>query len=117
MMASHISLLTTTDARSHVHLIVGSNPLAASRCAQSSSVGACPVLIAPATAELHYALQKRVDAGEVKWAKKSFEDNDALTLGRDDLGGVVDAVFVTSGPRDPQSKTCNRNVLVFVHYD
>ncbi|KAK7984557.1 hypothetical protein PG989_011959 [Apiospora arundinis] len=113
MMASHTSLLTTTDARSHVHLIVGSNPLAASRCAQSFQVGASPLLIAPGEAELHYALQKRVDAGEVKWVKKSFEDNDALTLGREDLGGVVDAVFVTSGPRDPQSAQissfCKRN--------
>ncbi|KAK8071727.1 uroporphyrin-III C-methyltransferase [Apiospora saccharicola] len=112
-MASHISLLTTTDARLHVHLIVGSNPLAASRCAQSFTVGACPLLIAPAAAELHYALQKRVDAGEVKWVKKSFEENDALTLGREELGGVVDAVFVTSGPRDPQSAQisgfCKRN--------
>lgn len=103
-MASHISLLTTTDARSHIHLIVGSNPLAASRCAQSFAVGACPLLIAPAEAEVHYALQKRIDTDEVKWVKKSFENNDALTLGRADLAGVVDAVFVTSGPRDPQSK-------------
>ncbi|KAK8061659.1 tetrapyrrole methylase [Apiospora phragmitis] len=59
------------------------------------------------------SLQKRVDAGEVKWVKKSFEENDALTLGREDLGGVVDAVFVTSGPRDPQSAQistfCKRN--------
>ncbi|KAK8043422.1 uroporphyrin-III [Apiospora rasikravindrae] len=113
MMASHISMLTTTDARSHVHLIVGSNPLAASRCAQSFNVGACPLLIAPAAAELHYALQKRVDTGEVKWVKKSFEENDALTLGREELGGVVDAIFVTSGPRDPQnaqiSSFCKRN--------
>ncbi|KAK8104392.1 uroporphyrin-III [Apiospora kogelbergensis] len=87
-MASHISLLTTTDARSHIHLIV-------------------------AEAEVHYALQKRIDTDEVKWVKKSFENNDALTLGRADLAGVVDAVFVTSGPRDPQSahisSFCKRN--------
>ncbi|KAM0817584.1 putative Tetrapyrrole methylase [Seiridium cardinale] len=112
-MASHISLLTATDARSHVHLVVGSNPLAAARCTQSLSVGASPLLLAPATAQLHYALQKRVDDGDVKWMKKAFEDSDLLTLGREEVDRVVDAVFVTSGPRDPQSAhiagLCNRH--------
>jgi uroporphyrin-III C-methyltransferase len=112
-MASHISLLTATDARAHVHLVVGSNPLASSRCGQSLSVGALPILLAPETAELHYALQKRVDDGEVKWVKKTFEDVHVLTLGREEVGHVVDAVFVTSSPRDPLSAhiaaLCKRN--------
>lgn len=112
-MTTHISFLTATDARSHVHLIVGSNPLAASRCGQSLGAGALPILLAPETAELHYALQKRVDDGQVKWIQKTFEESDALTLGREDIGGVVDAVFVTSGPRDAQSARissfCKRN--------
>jgi uroporphyrin-III C-methyltransferase len=96
-----ISLLTAVDSTSHVHLIVGSNPLAAARCAKSLEVGAKPRLIAPETADLHYALQKRIDSGEVEWLKKAFEDEDVLRLGRDEVNGVVDAVFVTSGPRDP----------------
>lgn len=102
-MADRISLLTATDARSHVHLVVGSNPLAASRCAQSLAVGAHPILLAPGTAELHYALQKRIDDGEVKWVKKAFEESDLLSLGREAINHVVDAVFVTSGARDPAS--------------
>jgi uroporphyrin-III C-methyltransferase len=77
--------------------------LAAARCAKSLEVGAKPLLIAPGTADLHYALQKRIDNGEVKWLKKPFEDDDVLRLGRDEIGGVVDAVFVTVGPRDPLS--------------
>lgn len=101
---SHISLLTAIDSTSHIHLIVGSNPLAAARCAKSFEVGAKPLLIAPETAELHYALQKRIDNGEVEWLKKSFGDEDVLRLGREEIGGVVDAVFVTTGPRDPLSK-------------
>ena len=100
-MANHVSMLTATDARSHVHLIIGSNPLAAARCAQSLGAGASPVLLAPATAELHYALQKRVEDGEVKRIAKTFEDQDLFTLGRPDVGHVVDAVFVTSAPREP----------------
>jgi uroporphyrin-III C-methyltransferase len=103
-MMSHISLLTAIDSTSHIHLIIGSNPLAAARCAKSLEVGAKPRLIAPETAELHYALQKRIDNGEVEWLKKSFEDEDVLRLGREEIGGVVDAVFVTTGPRDPLSK-------------
>jgi hypothetical protein len=111
-MAAHVSLLTATDARRHVHLIVGSNSLAASRCGQSVSVGASPVLVAPETAELHYALRKRVEDGEVKWTKKVFEDDDVLTLGRHEVGNVVDAVFVTSSPREPLSKS--RVQLIFL---
>jgi len=99
-----ISLLTAIDSTSHIHLIIGSNPLAAARCAKSLEVGAKPILIAPENAELHYALQKRIDAGEVNWLKKSFEDEDPMRLGREEINGVVDAVFVTSGSRDPLSE-------------
>lgn len=98
-----ISLLTSIDSTSHIHLIVGSNPLAAARCAKSLEVGAKPVVIAPATADVHYGLQKRIDDGEVKWLKKSFEDADISSLGREEIGSFVDAVFVTLGPRDPLS--------------
>ncbi|KAH8588632.1 tetrapyrrole methylase [Bisporella sp. PMI_857] len=107
------SLLTAIDSTSHVHLIVGSNPLAAARCAKSLEVGAKPILIAVASAELHYTLQKRIEAGEVEWQKKLFEDDDLLRLGREDVNGVVDAVFVTLGSRDPLSahisSICKRN--------
>ena len=99
-----ISLLTAVDSTSHIHLIVGSNPLAAARCAKSFEVGAKPRLIAPETTELHYALQKRIDSGEVEWLKKEFEDEDVLRLGREEISGVVDTVFVTLGPRDPLSR-------------
>ncbi|RDL35921.1 Tetrapyrrole methylase [Venustampulla echinocandica] len=108
-----VSLLTAVDASSHVHLIVGSNPLAAARCTKSLQVGAKPLLIAPETADLHYALQRRIENGEVKWLRKAFEDEDVLRLGRDEINCVVDAVFVTSGPRDPLSthisQLCRRN--------
>ena len=100
-----ISLLTAVESTSHIHLVVGSSPLAATRCTKSLEVGAKPRLIAPETAELHYALQKKIDNGEVEWLKKSFEDEDLLRLGREEVGGVVDAVFVTSGPRDPLSES------------
>jgi uroporphyrin-III C-methyltransferase len=60
--------------------------------------------VAPAGVEVHYSLQKRIDDGEVKWQQKDFEDADLFTLGREEVGNVVDGVFVTSGPHDPQSR-------------
>ncbi|PVI06549.1 uroporphyrin-III C-methyltransferas-like protein [Periconia macrospinosa] len=91
------AMLTAVDATSHVHLVIGSNPLAAARCARSVEVGAKPILIAPEDATLHYGLVKRIDDGEVQWLKRNFEENDLTTLGRSEVEGVVDAVFVTAG--------------------
>ncbi|KAI9838627.1 MAG: hypothetical protein M1819_004941 [Sarea resinae] len=94
-------LLTATDSTGHVHLIVGSNPLAAARCAHSIEVGARPKLIAPAGAQLHYGLTRRIDDGEVEWIQRSFRDGDLTELGREDVDLVVDAVFVALGVKDP----------------
>ncbi|KAI0544276.1 uroporphyrin-III C-methyltransferase [Xylaria curta] len=99
-MAFHGSLLTAVNAESHIHLIIGSNSLAAARCGQSLAAGASPILLAPATTELHYALQKRLDDGEIKWVKEEFQESHLFTLGREDVDHVVDAVFVTSGSRE-----------------
>ncbi|KAH7275762.1 uroporphyrin-III C-methyltransferase [Fusarium solani] len=111
--ASPTSLLAALNCRDNIHLVIGTNPLAATRCGQSLNAGARPILIAPEGAELHYALQKRIDEGLVQWHKKPFEDADLLRLGREEVDGVVDAVFVTSGPRDPSSlhiaALCKRN--------
>ncbi|KAK1975533.1 tetrapyrrole methylase [Colletotrichum cereale] len=108
-----ISLLAALNCKGNTHLVIGTNPLAAARCTQSLAAGATAILLAPETPDLHYGLQKRVDAGEVTWRKKAFEDTDLFTLGRDEVDNVVDAVFVTSGPRDPLaahiSALCRRN--------
>ncbi|GKT96555.1 siroheme synthase [Colletotrichum tofieldiae] len=112
-MATATSLLTALNCKGNTHLIVGTNPLAAARCTQSLAAGATTILLAPETPDLHYGLQKRIDAGEVTWHKKAFEDTDLFTLGRDEVDNVVDAVFVTSGPRDALaahiSALCRRN--------
>ena len=96
-------LLTAVDSSSHVHLIIGSNPLAAARCSRSIEVGAKPKLIAPSLIELHYGLQKRIDDGQVEWLKREFQDGDLQELGRQEVDHVVDAVFVTLAGRDPLS--------------
>lgn len=98
------ALLTAVDATSHIHLIVGSNPLAGARCTRSIDVGARPILLAPEDSTLHYGLVKRIEAGEVKWLKRSFKDEDLTTLGRAEVDGVVDAVFVTAGGKHGSGK-------------
>ena len=97
------SLLTAIESEGHVHLIIGSNPLASARCAKSVEVGAKPKIIAPANADVHYVLAKRIEDGQVEWIQEPFEDNHVMTLGRDQVDGVVDAVFVTTGGKSALS--------------
>ena len=96
-------LLTALDSEGHVHLIIGSNPLASARCAKSIEVGAKPKIIAPADAEVHYILGKRIEDGQVEWIKKDFEDADVMSFGRPEADHVVDAVFVTFGGKSALS--------------
>lgn len=111
--SSNNCMLAGLVCRDNIHLIIGTNPLAASRCNQSLAAGATPILLAPETAELHYGLQAKIDDRSLRWEKKAFEDDDLFRLGREAVGRVVDAVFVTSGPRDPLSEhisaLCRRN--------
>ncbi|ROV95455.1 hypothetical protein VMCG_08496 [Cytospora schulzeri] len=95
----HTSLLTATDCRSHIHLIIGSNSLAGKRCEQSLATGAKPILVAPENIETqpaHYGITKLTDSGQVTWLRQPFTDDLLSSLGREEVGGVVDAVFVTS---------------------
>lgn len=96
-------LLTALDSVGHVHLVVGSNPLASARCSKSLEVGATPKIIAPADADVHYVLAKKIEDGEVEWVKKSFEDADLSTLGRGEVDNVPDAVFVTANGKSALS--------------
>ncbi|OAA76913.1 Uroporphyrin-III C-methyltransferase [Akanthomyces lecanii RCEF 1005] len=105
-------LLAGLICRGSVHLVVGTNPLAAARCAQSLRAGARPILVAPAATDLHYGLQAKIDDGSVKWEQKTLEDGDLFRLGREEVGGVVDAVFLTTSSRDTNthvSALCKRN--------
>ncbi|EGZ76612.1 hypothetical protein NEUTE2DRAFT_98613 [Neurospora tetrasperma FGSC 2509] len=108
--AYHTTLLTAQDCREHVHLIIGSNPLAASRVSQSLTVGAKPILIAPVESdmtptaadsqqnekrELHHNLANYISSGALTHLDRPFADEDLTTLGRSEVDNVVDAVFVT----------------------
>lgn len=97
------TLLTAQSCVGHVHLILGSGPLAASRCAKSLEVGARPVIVAPETESLHFTLAKAVEEGRVQWVQREFKEQDLQTLGREEVDGYVDAVFVTLPAKDPAS--------------
>jgi uroporphyrin-III C-methyltransferase len=99
------ALLTAVDSTDHVHLIIGSNSLASARCSKSVEVGAKTRLISPETASMHYGLVKRIDSGEVEWIKTNFQDHHLTTLGREEVNGVVDGVFVTLPSKDPLRKS------------
>ncbi len=97
------SLLTGVDSTAHIHLVVGSNSLAGARCAQSLEVGAIPILIAPEHAGVDKVIARYVDDRRLQWIKGDFKDDNLWLLGRDEVGGVVDAVFVTLGAQHPLS--------------
>lgn len=97
-------LLSALDAEGHIHLVIGSNPLASARCAKSIEVGAKPKIIAPGDSEVHYVLAKRIQDGEVEWIKRNFETADLETLGREEVDNVVDAVYITSSGKSVASK-------------
>ncbi|KJZ72551.1 hypothetical protein HIM_08075 [Hirsutella minnesotensis 3608] len=107
------AMLAGLNCRGNVHLVIGCNSLAASRCSQSLAAGALPILVTPDTADLHYSLQTKIDDGVVRWERKAFEDGDLFRLGRQEVEGIVDAVFVTSSPREPLAahvaQLCRKN--------
>lgn len=105
------ALLTAVDSTAHVHLIIGSNPLAGARCSRTIEVGAIPKLIAPEESQLHYSIAKRVEEGQVDWIKRGFQDEDLTTLGRQDVDYVVDAVFITLGASHPLSTDMNAQIV------
>ena len=98
-------LLTAQNCTNHVHLIIGSGPLSASRCSRSLQVGARPVVVAPPTPEPHFTLSKAIEDGKVQHLRREFQAEDLTSLGRDEVENVVDAIFVTMGPKHASSAT------------
>jgi uroporphyrin-III C-methyltransferase len=97
-------LMTAWNVESQIHLIVGTNPLAAARCAKSLEAGAKPIIIAPETTDVHFTLAEHISNGSAQWVRREFKDDDLTTLGREEVDRVVDTVFVTLGGSDPSSK-------------
>ncbi|KAJ5124220.1 uncharacterized protein N7515_008045 [Penicillium bovifimosum] len=110
--SSPAPLMAAWNTKSQVHLIVGSNPIAAARCAKSIEVGAKPIIIAPETDDMHFTLSEHISNGSAQWIRHEFQDKDLTTLGREEVDHVVDLVFVTLGSNNSLSshisKLCRR---------
>ncbi|KAF8242507.1 uroporphyrin-III C-methyltransferase [Wilcoxina mikolae CBS 423.85] len=89
-------LLTSQNSHGHIHFVIGRSPIAAARVQKSREAGAAVKLIAP-EGELPYGLQRRIEDGGVEWVRRRFEDKDLETLGREEVDGVVDLVWVVDG--------------------
>ncbi|EED13864.1 siroheme synthase, putative [Talaromyces stipitatus ATCC 10500] len=96
-LTSTIPMLIAINATSQIHLIIGTNSLAAARCTKSLQSGARPILIAPETEDVHFSLKDCIEQGQLQWIKREFQDEDLKTLGREEVDRVVDVVFVTLG--------------------
>ncbi|KAI5284263.1 hypothetical protein KEM54_001481 [Ascosphaera aggregata] len=96
-------LLVSLNENGHVHLIIGATSLAASRCKRSLNVGASPIVIAPRDNQDKSILAQQADEGTIRWIPRSFLDEDLTQLGRKEVLGVVDAVFVTLPATHPSS--------------
>ncbi|EFW18539.1 siroheme synthase [Coccidioides posadasii str. Silveira] len=90
-------LLMAQNVESQIHLIIGSNSLSVARCSKCIDAGAIPVIIAPPNGEMAASLSQKIQDGSVRWIQREFEDNDLSTLGRAEVDGYVDAVFITAG--------------------
>lgn len=108
-------LLTSLHTAGQTHLILGTGPLAASRALKSLAAGANPIVLscrAPPSqlqqsetevkdsvnetrTEVHFTLAEKVAAGEVRLLQREWRDEDLMTLGREEVGSVVDLVFGT----------------------
>ncbi|KAJ6151504.1 hypothetical protein N7470_007101 [Penicillium chermesinum] len=102
--ASSAPLMLAWDAQSQIHLIIGANSLAAARCAKSLEVGARPIIIATETADLHFSLAEHISTGAAHLISRDFEDSDLTSLGREEVDGVVDMVFITLGGQHALSR-------------
>ncbi|WEW57553.1 uroporphyrin-III C-methyltransferase [Emydomyces testavorans] len=100
-------LLTALNVESQVHLIIGSNSLAAARCSKCLEAGAIPIIVAPPNGDTSFFAQKIQD-GEVRWIQRQFDDSDLSTLGREEVDRYVDAVFVTAGGVSPLNSHISR---------
>jgi len=89
------ALLVANECNGHIHLIIGGNAVAGARCTRSLEAGARPIVVANPANGLHHGVQRRVDSGEIEWIQRDFQDEDLAVLGREEVGGYVDAVFVT----------------------
>ena len=105
------ALLTAQDCSGHIHLVIGSGPLAASRCTKTIQVGATPIVVSN-DSQLHHTIEHYVQQGFARHVADEFKEEHLETLGRTEVDGFADVVFVTTPSSDPRgahiSQLCKR---------
>ena len=100
-----VPLLTSVDCNNQVHLIVGDDGIAAKRVARSLEAGASCILISPVKKDkLHFDLKDFVERNRIKQVERVFREDDLRTLGREEVDGIVDMVFVTLSPLSKEGR-------------
>lgn len=90
------NLLASITCTEEVHLIIGVSNVASLRINSILQAGAKPILIAhQATQEIPKSIQDNISSGKLKYIEKEFDTNDLVSLGKEEVDGVVDRVFVT----------------------
>lgn len=95
-------MLTAQYMSGQVHLVVGANSLAASRCSKCLEAGAKPVVLSNGGV-VSPTLFEKINESGICLIQREFQDDDLITLGREEVDRVVDAVFVTLRSNDPLS--------------
>ncbi|RCI11993.1 hypothetical protein L249_0842 [Ophiocordyceps polyrhachis-furcata BCC 54312] len=117
---SSSSLLASLSCKDNVHVIIGNDGVAKTRCRQSASAGAHPILVSDLPPD-DYDDDGDDGVGEVAGEKsrrrrwkpaRDFTPDMLFSLGRHEVNHTVDAVFI-SLPRDAKveamARTCRRN--------
>lgn len=92
-----MNLLSSLSCHGETHLVVGGNSnIAALRVNSILACGAHPVLVQDTDLEnFPVSLQDLINQAKVKWIKQDYQEEHLSTLGREEVGHVVDKVFVT----------------------
>ncbi|KAK9365961.1 tetrapyrrole methylase [Lipomyces kononenkoae] len=113
-------LLISQNCISQVHLVIGTTALSLTRVAKSLECGADVILIAPSFPEPTQTLAvwetevraKQTQHSNFRWIQREFQEDDLISLGRDEVDNIVDTVFValhSTSPLGPQiSALCKR---------
>lgn len=90
-----MKLLSAVDCEEEIHLIIGAlgGNITYQRALKSIQVGAKPLLVHDADV-IDANLQSLVEQDMLQWNQKKFEMDDLQKLGRLEVDGVVDKVFV-----------------------
>lgn len=89
-----MKLLTAWNCTDEIHLVIGSSNISSLRAQSVLSSDAKAILITPVPQEqLPQSLQQLISSDKIRHINRNFQETDLTSLGRDEVGNVVDKVF------------------------